>query len=286
MASLRWASALALMFGLSFAGAAAAADKACEPDKLAEKYPSLVGKTVKIGADPQTPPYVMRDANDFNKVIGFDADLATAVLDCAGVQHEFFLGAWSGLLPATAGGQVDVFWDNLYYKPERAQQVDFVLYMQAGTGALAAAGNPKNVHSIEDSCGVITAVGLGTVEVPLMEKQNEACKAAGKPEAGIVTYPDVASGLRLVQSGRADVLLSDLALVEALVVDNPTLYSRAYKILSGLTVGAAVKNDNADLLQAIYDGIEVLQKSGATKELYTKYKIDPDMEVPAEIKRD
>lgn len=286
MASFRWTTALAFVIGLPFAGSALAADPACEPAKLAEKYPSLVGKTIKIGADPQTPPYVMRAPDNFDKVIGFDADLAAAVLDCAGVEHEFFLGAWAGLLPATAGGQVDIFWDNLYYNPDRAKQVDYVLYMQAGTGALTGAGNPKNVHAIEDSCGVVTAVGLGTVEVPLMEKQNEACKAAGKPEATIVTYPDVASGLRLVQAGRADVLLSDLALVESLVVDNPTLYDRGYKILSGLTVGAAVRNDNEDLLKAIYDGLVVLQADGTTKALYKTYKIDPDMEVAAEIKRD
>ncbi|CAI7991708.1 hypothetical protein GBAR_LOCUS807 [Geodia barretti] len=42
-------------------GAAQAADPMCEPDEVAEKYPDIAGKTLKIGADPQTPPYVFRD---------------------------------------------------------------------------------------------------------------------------------------------------------------------------------------------------------------------------------
>ena len=39
---------------------AAAADAKCEPDKLATKYPGLVGKTLKVGTDAETPP--LRDA--------------------------------------------------------------------------------------------------------------------------------------------------------------------------------------------------------------------------------
>jgi hypothetical protein len=34
-----------------------------------------------------------RDPKDFSQLIGFDADLARAVFDCAGVKYEFFLGA-------------------------------------------------------------------------------------------------------------------------------------------------------------------------------------------------
>ena len=117
-------------------GAAQAADPMCEPDKVAEKYPGIAGKTLKIGADPQTPPYVFRDGENFDNVIGYDADLSRAVFACAGVDVEFELGGWSGLLPALVAGQIDVMWDTLYYTAERAEQVDYIVYMQAGTGGI------------------------------------------------------------------------------------------------------------------------------------------------------
>jgi polar amino acid transport system substrate-binding protein len=259
---------------------------ACEPAKLAEKYPSLVGKTIKVGADPETAPFVVRDATDFSKVVGSDVELADAVLDCAGIKHEMFLGAWSGLLPATAGGQVDIFWDTLYYTPERGKQLDYVLYMQAGTGALTQAGNPKKIMAIGDSCGTTYAVGLGTVEEVAMHKQDDACKAAGKPGVTIMTYPDTASGSRLVQTGRADIMLSDLAMIDSLAANNPTVYQRAYKILTGFTVGAAVKKGNSDLLKAIYDGMQIMQANGTQKTIFIKYHLDPDLQVPASIKAD
>lgn len=258
----------------------------CEPAKLATKYPSLVGKTIKFGADPQTPPYTMRDAADFNKVIGFDTDLARAVFDCAGIKHEVFLGGWSGLLPATISGQIDVFWNNLYYTAERAKQVDYVLYMQAGTGALTQFGNPKKIGAIDQTCGTTGAAGLGTVEEAALKNEDAKCKAAGKPGVTVMTYPDLAAGVRLVQSGRADIMLTDLAMVESFVADNPKVYARAFKILTGFTIGAAVKNGNKDLLQAIYDGIAALQANGTQLALFKKYNIDKDLLVKAEIKLD
>jgi polar amino acid transport system substrate-binding protein len=273
-----------LLFGMMGVASAVHAAPACEPAKLAQKYPSLVGKTIKIGADPQTPPYASRDASDFNKVTGSDVDLAAAVLDCAGIKHEMFLGGWSGLMPATAGGQVDVFFDNLYYTPERAKELDYVLYMQAATGALTQAGNPKKITSMDTSCGATYAVGLGTVEEVAAKKQNDTCKAAGKPGMTILTYPDMASGLRLIQTRRADIMMTDLALVDSLVSDNPKVYERAYKILTGFTIGAAVKKGNKDLLNALYDGLQAIQAEGKEKQIFTKYKIDVDMQVPAEIK--
>ena len=119
-------TAAALAFSLAYTSVAEAAP-VCEPAKLAEKYPGLANRTIRIGADPQTPPYVMRKADDMEALIGIDADVARAVFDCAGAKYEFVAGAWSGLLPAVQAGQLDVLWDNLYYKPERGKILDFVI---------------------------------------------------------------------------------------------------------------------------------------------------------------
>ena len=267
--------------------AAPALAQQCEPDMVAEKYPGIAGQTLKVGADPQTPPYVFRDAEDFNQVIGFDADLARYVLEeCAGVAIEWQLGGWSGLLPAVVAGQIDAMWDNLYYTAERAEQADYVIYMQAGTGAVTQAGNPKGIGGFEDLCGNGVAVGLGTVEEAAMREQSENCLSEGKGPVDIKTYPDVAAGTRLVKNERTDIMLTDLGLADKLVGDAPEVYARAFKILSGFKIGVAVKNGNEDLLRAISDGIVVAQANGTQEALFRKYGMDPDLELPTEILRD
>ncbi|MCP4327905.1 MAG: ABC transporter substrate-binding protein [Alphaproteobacteria bacterium] len=273
-----------VVFGMSMS--AQAQDKKCEPDKVAEKYPAIAGKLLKIGADPTTPPYVFRDGDDFNKIIGYDADLARAVFECAGVEVEFQLGGWSGLLPALVAGQIDVMWDTLYYTAERAAEVDYVVYMQAGTGAMTQKGNPKNIMSLEDACGSVFSVGLGTVEEAAMRDQSKECTDLNKDPVEIMTYPDVAAGFRQVQNERADIMLSDLSLLTKHSLDNPGVYEIAFKILTGFKIGVAVVNDANDLLAAVSDGLEIMEANGTKHELFIKYQMDPDLTLPTEILRD
>lgn len=278
--------AVAVAAGLAALAPGEAKAAACEPEKLAEKFPGLAGKTLRIGADPQTPPYVMREDGNFDNVIGVDADLARAVFDCHGIEYEFFLGGWSGLLPAVIAGQIDVMWNNLYYTAERAKQADYVIYMQAGTGALAAAGNPTGAAGIDQLCGLNVGVGLGTVEEAAMRSENETCAAAGKPAINVFTFPDVGTGVRLLDSGRAEILLWDLAFVDSLVDKSPEKYSRAFLILSGFQIGAGVRNGNEELLRAIHEGLTAVQASGRADEIFTAYKVDPELGLPSEVKTD
>lgn len=270
---------------LGTSSSAYAAEPKCEPDKVAQKYPSIAGKTMKIGADPSTPPYVFRDENDFSKIIGFDADLTRAVFECAGVEIEYQLGGWSGLLPAVNAGQIDVMWDTLYYTAERAEQVDYVVYMQAATGALTQTGNPKKIGSLDDLCGNGTAVGLGTVEEAAMRDKSKECTDAGKKAIEIKTYPDMAAGFRLIKTGRTDIVLTDLSLANKMVKTDPDVYGLAFKIFTGFKIGAAVKNDNDDLLRAIEDGLRVKQADGTQKMLYERYIMDPELQLPIEVLR-
>ena len=177
-------------------------------------------------------------------------------------------------------------WDSLYYTAERAEQVDYVIYMQAATGALTQTGNPKNIMSLDELCGNGTAVGLGTVEEAAMRSKSQECVDAGNEAIDIKTYPDMAAGFRLVANQRTDIVLSDLSLVMRMVENEPDVYGLAFKILTGFKIGAAVKNDNDDLLQAIADGIAIAQATGEQAKIFERYIMDPELELPAEVLRE
>src|SRR5258708_32184878 len=96
---LRGAACLVFLTVSALCGARAD-DVACEPAKLAAKYPSLAGRTIKVGQDGESVPFSMRDPKDFSKLIGLDADLAQATFACIGVPMQFVIGTWAGLIPA------------------------------------------------------------------------------------------------------------------------------------------------------------------------------------------
>lgn len=262
--------------------AAGQEQQACQPDQAAQRYPSLAGKTIKIAADPAIQPYVFRDPADFDHLIGVDADLIPMVMNCVGLNYEYSLGAWGGLLPSVVAGQADMMWANLYYTPERAQQVDFVVFERAGTGGLVKAGNPKNIKSMDDVCGNTAAAGVGTVEEVTFKQQSDKCVAAGKQPIQLVDYPDIPAGARLIQNERADILMSDLGTTSSLVKESPDQYDLGFTIFTDFKVGPAVQKGNPDLLKALYDGLKVQELRGSIKQVMQTYGIDPSLAIPVE----
>jgi polar amino acid transport system substrate-binding protein len=276
--------AVAAVAALTATPAAAASQDqpACQPDQAATKYPSLAGKTIKIAADPAIQPYVFRDPANFDHLIGVDADLIPKVMSCVGLNYEYSLGAWGGLLPSVVAGQADMMWANLYYTPERAQQVDFVVFERAGTGGLVKAGNPKGIKSMDDVCGNAAAAGVGTVEETTFKQLSDKCVANGKQPIQLVDYPDIPAGARLIANDRADILLSDLGTTTALVQSSPDQFELGFTLFTDYKVGPAVQKGNADLLNAVYNGLKVQEANGTIKEVLQTYGIDPALAIPVE----
>jgi polar amino acid transport system substrate-binding protein len=128
-------------------------------------------------------------------------------------------------------------WSNLYYTPPRAEQVDFVTYLNAATRGMVHKGNPKNVHSLDDACGVRAAAGLGTVEEAMFRGLSDKCMAAGKKAIELVTYPDRPSGIRMVQNDRADLLMGDAGGLGFFIKQYPNELESGYVIVTNYKVG-------------------------------------------------
>src|SRR5438477_12384712 len=144
-----WAVAVGVL--AVFAGSPAQA--ACEPDKVATKYPGLAGKTLKVGLDPTLPPVMYRDPKDPSKIVGQDPDMVDAAMKCLGLKYELVGLDFGTLIPTLQAGQIQLIWSNIYYTPARAQAADFVIYATTGTAGIVKKGNPKGIKSIDDACG-------------------------------------------------------------------------------------------------------------------------------------
>jgi polar amino acid transport system substrate-binding protein len=253
---------------------ARADEAACEPAKLASKYPGLVGKTIKVGQDGESVPFSTRDPKDFTKLVGLDAELAQATFACIGVPMQFQIGTWAGLIPAAMSGQIDVMWDTLLYTPERAKKLDFVVYMNAATGMLVAKGNPKNIHALGDLCGLTSTTTLGTTQEAMLRDASSKCVAAGKPAVNIITSTDMPSGMRLVQNARADLVSVNKFVGDSMVAANPTTMESAFDVVTGAKIAVGTAKGNTDLVKALREGLAAIRASGAEKAIYERYHVD------------
>ena len=258
---------------------ASAAEPGCEPAKLATKYPSLAGKTIKIGISAADKPWTTRDATDVSKFTGFDVEYARAAFACIGAPIEFSVAGWPGLLPSLVAGQIDLMWDALFYTPERAKSVDFVLYASAGDAVVVPKGNSKHIKSLDDLCGLRAVSVLGGTENGTLQKTSEGCVAAHKAPIAIAVAQDRPSALREVDNDRADVYLG----IGTVSAYDPNLYEVAYTYSSGIKIGIGVRKGNSDMEHALYDAIKLMQADGSDKKIYETFGLSPALAIPAQI---
>lgn len=282
-----WAAAAlaGLVVAMVGFGTAGPAQAACEPDKVATKYPGLAGKTLKVGLDPTLPPIMYRDPSNPSKIIGQDPDMVEAAMKCLGLKYELVGLDFGTLVPTLQAGQIQLIWSNIYYTPARAQAADFVNYATTGTAGIVKKGNPKGIKSIDDVCGKRAAPILGTVEDKGFQDASAKCVAAGKPAIQITPYPNAPATSRALENDRADVSMYDLVLVDQVVKSNPDKFERAFAFRSGIKIGVAVKKGNEELVTAVKDAITELQANGTQKALMQKNGIDPTLAIPVEVGR-
>jgi ABC-type amino acid transport substrate-binding protein len=125
--------------------------------------PQLQDGKLHVGMEMAFPPMEFRD--ELKKPAGADVDLAHALGKALGVEVELIDMEFDGLIPAVKSGQVDVLISAMTVTAERSAQIDFVPYLEMGSGILVIMGNPKGIHRPEGLCGKTVAVQEGTSQV-------------------------------------------------------------------------------------------------------------------------
>ena len=260
-----------------------AAQAACEPDKVAQKYPTYANTVVQIGAQPSYPPFTYSDPDDLNNLAGMEVEIIENVMQCAGLKFRYIKGVQSGLYPALFSGNLDVMIGNIFFQPSRAERASFVLYMINTKSLVVRKGNPKGIKSEEDMCGHIASGSFtGSSAAAVLDISN-ACINAGKEGITWIPAADQEPANRSLINGRIDMVLdgtatSVLRVNSAFGRENLEIaFTRESDIMSGVMI----PNGNEEMLAIVRDGLRYLQASGELTEFMKKYGVESDM-IPIE----
>lgn len=204
-----------------------------------------------------------------NDPIGVDVDIANCIASAWGVESNVQNTPFDAIIPALTSGQADIIMSSLSVTPERAEQVDFVEYMVAGSGILVEEGNPEDIASLEDLCGLNVAIQLGTVQIDEAEEQNATCDEPME----IQTFEQNTDTIAAVSSGRAAAALMDypVAAYGAAQIDGAEVVGQQYN--TG-PYGIAVRKDDAEVRDAIQAAIDAMREGGQYDDILAYWGVE------------
>lgn len=201
---------------------------------------------------------------------GFSVDLANALAEVMGVQAEFTNIAFDALIPSLDAGDFDVIISSMTITEERQQQIDFVPYLNVGTGILVPAGNPNNIQDLDDLCGLTVAVQVGTIQE---EMANEIECPAGQ-SVNVVTFDLNPLAVEDVRTGGSDANLADFPVVLFDAMESDGALEPVETQVDPQPYGIGVRKSSPELKQALEQAMQAIRDSGKYDEILQKWDLE------------
>lgn len=251
---------LVTFFGLTCAAAAAGSPKLVEAGSLT------------YGVAATFAPFEFQKNNDLT---GFDIDMINALTKKLKLTPKPMNMDFKGLIPALQGGRIDIINSAMYINPKRAQQVDFVPYLQIGNEVIVQASNPKKITGRDNSlCGVSIAVTLGAIEETYARQDAKRCKDAGKAAVNVMTFPTAQDAALSVLQGRADAFFDSTPGTVVLMDKLPGKYKTVGPEFESHThIGMATRKGDTAMKELIEKGLKDIVADGTYKKLIKKWNL-------------
>ena len=168
------------------------------------------GKLV-VGLSPDYPPFENLEGDD---VVGFEVELGKALAEELGLEYENKNLQFDAIIPAVvSGGQVDIGMSGFTVTPEREEQIDFTDAFYIDDQAVAVMKDEgiteENAAEALNQDGIIIAVQSGTT--------GETYAQENYPNATIQPYGNSTDCFAAMQSGQADAVCTNKAVVEKMI---------------------------------------------------------------------
>ena len=165
---------------------------------------------LRIASDPTYPPFEFYDT-DNKTLIGWDADMGDAIGAVLGLKVEHVPATFDTILPGLASGKYDLGMSTFSVTEERRKAVDFVPYLQGGTGLAVAPGNPEKLSvEAQSLCGKAIAAQKGSIQsLDILPAFSKKCTEAGNTAIDMQFFPTQNDANLALTSGRVQGVMAD-----------------------------------------------------------------------------
>jgi polar amino acid transport system substrate-binding protein len=236
----------------------------------ASKPDLITPGVLTVGSDTTYPPQEYIDSTT-NKAVGFDVDLISAIAQRMGLQAHIVTTKFDTILDDLASRRFDVVISAVSITPERQKKVDFVPYVTAGESLLVQKGNPQNIQSTDDLCGLSVGVQSGTLEQGVLQSSSDNCGEQDKPAITIVALQDQTAVIQLLAQNRVEATFQDSPVTDYFVQKNPDQFAAGGPVVFSGPEGIVVRKNDASMLNAIQTAFNQVKADGTYHQLLLKW---------------
>ncbi|PRY65867.1 amino acid ABC transporter substrate-binding protein (PAAT family) [Glaciihabitans tibetensis] len=265
---------VAALVGCSSEAAAPTATSTANPE-IAALVPTEMAESglIRVATDGAYPPFVSISEDDGETLVGLDADLAREMASLMGLEVEFVITSFDGLIPSLQAGTNDMAMNSIGDTKEREQAVDFVTYYHNGTVALVESGNPLDVTA-EALCGARVAVNRGSLQQSTMlPPQSAACEADGKEAPTEAVFAGTPEALLALTAGQVDAVLADVPTLVLAQASNDAFEIAGPAFKNPNPGGVALPKDS-EFAAAVHAAMTELMENGTYEEIIAKYELE------------
>jgi len=207
------------------------------------------------------------------ELTGFDIDLIAALTEKLGAEAKPMNMEFKGLIPALQGGRIDIINSAMYMNPARAEQVDFVPYLEIGNRVVVQAGNPAGITGRDDTlCGKTIAVTLGGIQESQARADDTRCQAAGLEAVTVLTLPTAQDSALTLRQGRADAFYDSTpgtVVMQEKMAD--VFESVGEEFESNTQIGIATRKGDTAIAASIQAALDEIVADGTYDDLIAKW---------------
>ena len=230
--------------------------------------------TLRVATTGTAMPYTYYIGTE---LAGYDIELARRFAAWLGMELEFKVYDWNGLLSAAQGGDVDCIMSNLYYTEEHAETIDFsdALFQVEVTAMVKDDGESEQAQGIYDSIDELDrkeiGVQTGTTAAEVIQERL--------PNAQISyfsTFPDMSAALK---AKKIDGFPGDGLVVRMMAAEDSSLFIMDEKLRSYDCGVVLPKNEKGDKLRKeLNEWIAEKKENGELDALADKWVEAPEEE--------
>lgn len=218
--------------------------------------------TIIVATEGTWSPWTYYDED--NNLVGFDVEVMKAIASKLGVQCEFVVGEWDGLLAGVDAKRFDLVANGVEIDEDRKNKYNFTEPYAYIRTALIVRKDKNDIQTFEDLEGKTTTNSLGSTYAKLAESYGATNTAVD----------DLNKTFELVLQGRVDATLNAELSFDDYLKAHPDANLEVVDLTETAShVALPLRKDEstATLIEAINKAIQELRTEGKLSEISNKY---------------